>query len=54
MHDGVLTHFRTSVILEQRVFADEWIGRGGPTAWLDRSPDITPWNINIVQNFNWY
>ena len=24
------------------VFPDAWIGRGGPTAWPARSPDITP------------
>ena len=23
-------------------FADRWIGRGGPTAWPPRSPDVTP------------
>ena len=24
------------------MFGDAWIGRGGPTAWPARSPDITP------------
>ena len=23
-------------------FPDSWIGRGGPTAWPARSPDVTP------------
>ena len=24
------------------VFLDGWIGRGGPTSWPPRSPDVTP------------
>ena len=24
------------------VFPDGWIGRGGPTSWPPRSPDVTP------------
>ena len=37
-HWGLL-HVRGS--LEQR-FPCQWIGRGGPTPWPARSPDMTP------------
>lgn len=40
-HDGASAHFRADV----RDWIDEqfgsWIGRGGPTAWPARSPDLT-------------
>ena len=41
--DGVPSHFRLSVraYLEE-TFGERWIGRGGPTSWPPRSPDLTP------------
>ena len=43
MHDGAPAHF--SLLAREylnRVFADRWIGRGGPQAWPPRSPDMNP------------
>lgn len=42
-HDGCPAHFHRIVRahLDQR-FTNRWIGRGGPTPWPPRSPDITP------------
>jgi hypothetical protein len=42
-HGGVPPHFHNEV----RSYVDErlrnrWIGRGGPTEWLPRSPDLKP------------
>jgi hypothetical protein len=43
MHDGALAYFSHAV---QDVFNntchDQWIGRGGPTAWPPCSPDLNP------------
>ena len=41
--DGAPPHFRITVrsYLDEK-FGERWIGRGGPTAWPPRSPDLTP------------
>jgi len=43
MQDGAPPHFRCFVtdVLNER-FPDAWIGRGGPTPWPPRSPDLSP------------
>ena len=38
-HDGAPPHW--GLLLDQR-FPGQWIGRGGPTPWPARSPDMTP------------
>jgi hypothetical protein len=43
MHDGAPAHFsrpRRDVL--SNTYHDRWIGRGGPTAWLTRLPDLNP------------
>lgn len=42
-HDGCPAHFRLTVRqwLNQN-YPGRWIGRGGPTPWPARSPDLTP------------
>jgi hypothetical protein len=43
MHDGVPLHF--SLVLRAFLndrFPRQWIGRGGPTEWPARSPDLNP------------
>ena len=30
------------------VFPDGWIGRGGPTSWPPRSPDVTPLDFFLL------
>ena len=41
--DGAPPHWSLDVrAYLDDVFQDAWIGRGGPTAWPARSPDITP------------
>ena len=44
--DGAPPHFRITVraYLEEN-FGERWIGRGGPTSWPPRSPDLTPLNF---------
>jgi hypothetical protein len=39
MHDGAPAHFLSNTC------HDRWTGRGGPTAWLPRSPDLNPLNF---------
>lgn len=43
MHDGAPPHYSISVrdYLNQ-MYPDRWIGRGGPTPWPPRSPDLNP------------
>jgi len=42
-HDGAPPHFSLDVRRHlNRRFGQRWIGRGGPTAWPPRSPDLTP------------
>ena len=41
--DGAAPHWSRAVrAYLDDAFPDNWIGRGGPTAWLARSPDFTP------------
>jgi hypothetical protein len=40
MHDGALAHF--SFALQDVNYHDRCIGRGGPTAWPQHSPDLNP------------
>lgn len=48
MHDGAPPHFSINVreYLNQN-YNDRWIGRGGPTAWPPRSPDLNPLDFCI-------
>jgi hypothetical protein len=43
MHDDVPAHFSRVVrnVLNNTSY-DRWIGRGGPTVWPPRSPDLDP------------
>ena len=42
-HDGAPLHFSVDVRNHlNAVFPGRWIGRGGLTAWLARSPDLNP------------
>jgi hypothetical protein len=41
--DGAPAHFDSDVrALLDKTFHEKWIGRGGPTRWAPRSPDLTP------------
>jgi hypothetical protein len=41
MHDGAPAHFSRAVRdVLNNTYHDPWIGRGGPTAWPPRSPDL--------------
>ena len=41
--DGAPPHFRLTVRAHlEETYGDRWIGRGGPTSWPPRSPDLTP------------
>jgi hypothetical protein len=43
MHDGVPAHFSRAVRdVLNNTYHDRWIGRGEPTAWPPRSPDLNP------------
>jgi hypothetical protein len=43
MHDGAPAHFSLAVRdVLNNTYHDRWIGRGGPTAWPPRSPDLNP------------
>jgi hypothetical protein len=43
MHDGATAHFSRAVRNGLcNTYHDLWIGRGGPTAWPPRSPDLNP------------
>ena len=49
MHDGVPPHFsRVARQFLNRHFANKWIGRGGPIAWLARSPDLNPLDFHLL------
>jgi hypothetical protein len=42
-HDGAPAHYEEDVRQWlNATYPGRWIGRGGPTAWPPRSPDITP------------
>lgn len=47
-HDGAPAHFsrRPRDILNAR-YPNAWIGRGGPTHWPPRSPDLTPLDFHL-------
>jgi hypothetical protein len=41
--DGALPHFHRDVTtFLDETFPGRWVGRGGPTTWPPRSPDLTP------------
>ena len=50
-HDGDPTLYFSRRQILNNVLPDKWIGRGGPTAWLDRSPDLGPWHISTLSKF---
>jgi hypothetical protein len=44
--DGAPPHFHRDVTtFLDETFPGRWIGRGGPTAWPPRSPDLTPLDV---------
>lgn len=47
-HDGCPAHYRRSVRewLDTN-YPNKWIGRGGPTPWPARSPDLTPMDFYV-------
>jgi hypothetical protein len=43
LHDGPPAYFSRAVRgVLNNTYCDRWIGRGGPTAWPRRSPDLNP------------
>jgi hypothetical protein len=43
MLDGAPAHFSRAVLdVLSNTYHDVWMGRGGPTAWPPRSPDLNP------------
>jgi hypothetical protein len=43
IHVGAPAHFSRAVRdVLSNTYHDRWIGRGGPTAWPPRSPDLNP------------
>jgi hypothetical protein len=43
MHDSAPAHFSRAVRdVLNNTYHDQWIGRGGSTAWPPRSPDLNP------------
>jgi hypothetical protein len=43
MYDGASAHFSRAVRdVLNNTYHGRWIGRGGPNAWLPRSPDLNP------------
>jgi hypothetical protein len=48
MNDGALVYFSRAVRdVLYNTYHDRWIGRGGPTAWPPRSPDLNPLEFNL-------
>jgi hypothetical protein len=48
-HEGTPAHFSRAVRdVLSNTYHDRWIGRGGPTAWPPRSPDL-----NILDFYLW-
>jgi hypothetical protein len=48
MHDGAPAHFTLNVRHFLNVsYGPQWIGRGGPTAWPPRSPDLNSCNFYL-------
>ena len=48
MHDGAPPRFsRVAGQFLNRHFANKWIGRGGPIAWLARSSDLNPLDFHL-------
>jgi hypothetical protein len=39
---GALPHFLAVRAFLSKVFPEQWTGRGGPTAWPARCPDLSP------------
>jgi hypothetical protein len=49
MHDGTPTYFSRAVRdVLNNTYHDRWIGKGGPTAWPPRSPDL-----NSLDSYLW-
>lgn len=49
--DEAPAHFRIDVRATlNNMFPNKWIGRGGPTAWPARSPDLTPLDFFSLGN----
>jgi hypothetical protein len=40
-------HRNVTMFLDEK-FPGRWVGRGGPTAWLPRSPDLTPLDFFVL------
>jgi hypothetical protein len=48
MHDCALAHFSRVVRdVLTNTHHDVWIGRGGPTAWPPRPPDLNPLDLYL-------
>jgi hypothetical protein len=48
MHDGAPAHFSRAVRdVLNNTYHDQRIGRGGPTAWPPRSPDLNPMDFYL-------
>jgi hypothetical protein len=48
MHDGALAHFSRAVQdVLYNIYHEQWIGRGGRTAWPPRLPDLNPLDIYL-------
>ena len=48
MYDGAAPHFLLAVgEFLNKVFPEQWIGRGGPTAWSAPYPDLIPLHFHL-------
>jgi hypothetical protein len=53
MHYGALTHFSLAVQdILNNTYHDQWIHRGGPTAWFPCSPDLNPLDFYLWGQLN--
>ena len=51
MHDGAPPRFsRVARQFLNQHFANKWIGRGGPSAWPARSPDLNPLDFHLWEH----
>jgi hypothetical protein len=49
MHDGAPTHFSRAVRdVLNNTYHDRWVGRGEPTAWPPRPPDLNPLDFYLL------
>jgi hypothetical protein len=51
LQDGAPAHFSRAVRdVLNNIYHDRWIGRGGPTAWPPRSPDLNHLDVYLLEH----